>query len=153
MPFANKEEQRAYHKAWYWKNRTGIKARVTKWNAANPERTKRYHDTCNRKKPWLILVQTAKGRAADKKVPFDLTIKWGEARWTGFCELTGLPFEDGIGKGKHGPYSASVDRIVPELGYVQNNCRIVLLAVNQMKSVGTDEQMYAIAEALLSKRR
>lgn len=151
MPFTNKDERRAYHKAWYWKNRESIKARITRWNAANPARVKRCHDVCRRKKRWIEMIKTAKDRAAKQGIPFDLTNEWGAQRWTGFCELTGLPFDDQVGKGETSPRSPSIDKIIPALGYVQTNCRFVLIAVNMMKGSGTDADVLAVAQAIVRK--
>lgn len=64
------------------------------------------------------------------------------------CALTGIPFRD---EG-FGPYSMSLDRINPDDGYVIENIRWILTAVNAMKGVGTDYDVYHISEALLERR-
>lgn len=98
--------------------------------------------------PWKKLLQSSIGRAKKKNVPHTLTYEWGEKRWTGYCELTKIPFLLGQ-KGSGGKfYSPSIDRIVPELGYIPENCRFVLWAVNALKNVGTDEDMLLVAKAL-----
>ena len=47
----------------------------------------------------------------------------------------------------------SIDRIDPKGGYTTDNCRFVLQGINAFKGQETDENMYRIAEALLSTRK
>lgn len=102
--------------------------------------------------PWLSLLYGAKSRAKKKGIPFALTEAWAESRWTGFCELTGLPFA--IGRRGAGPhvFSPSIDKIDPAKGYTPDNCRFLIHAVNAAKGMGTDAELYAIAEAILANR-
>lgn len=66
-------------------------------------------------------------RAKRKGLPFDLPLAYFEAALAvGKCELSGLAFEHG----EIGPFSISVDRIKPELGYVLGNVRAVLWCLN-----------------------
>lgn len=92
------------------------------------------------------MIIAAKQRSKVKGIPFDLTFEWAKTRWTGFCELTGLPFSDA------GIFLASLDRKIPANGYVQSNCRFILFDINVFKNDGTDEAMYFVAEALLKHR-
>lgn len=54
-----------------------------------------------------------------------------------------------MSNGNIGAFSPSVDKIKPELGYIENNCRWILLGLNSMKSTGTDTDMLYIAQALI----
>lgn len=99
--------------------------------------------------PWNILLQPVKSRARQQNLPYDLTKEWLEKRWKGVCELSGLPFAMEIGNGVS-PYSPSIDKIVPAFGYVQNNCRVVLWAINTFKGKWDDDTMFKIARAMVS---
>jgi len=102
--------------------------------------------------PWNPLLVGAKRRAKIKNVSFDLTPEWAAARWTGYCELTGLPFsgpDKRVGY-KNRNMSPSIDRIDPDGPYTQNNCRIILWAINCFKRDSSDSEMYEIAKALIS---
>ena len=83
-------------------------------------------------------ISGAKVRAAKKGLGFDIDIDWllERAEKNGFCcELTGIEFFCGrFGLPIHRAFSPSLDRIDNRLGYVKNNVRIVLLAVNVMLS-------------------
>jgi hypothetical protein len=54
------------------------------------------------------------------------------------------------GKAGLGPtlLSPSIDRIIPSCGYQQWNSRFILLGVNSLKGSGSDDEMYAVAQAL-----
>lgn len=140
---ARKAEYRADPE--FWKN----KARA--WRAANPERAAFFANQSKEKywaNPWKRSIIAAKGRAIKFELPFDLTFEWGESRWTGFCELTKIPFAPRYGA-PSSIFSPSIDRIIPSAGYVQENCRFVLLGVNGLKHDGDDAAMYFVAAELL----
>jgi hypothetical protein len=103
-------------------------------------------------RPWTYLLISARKRAEKYSLLYDLTPQWGELAWkstNGCCVVTGLPFVPGRqGRGPH-PFSPSIDRIDSKLGYLQTNCRFVLMAVNSMKGEGSDEDMFFIAAAML----
>lgn len=114
--------------------------------AAYFDRKKDHIRAWRRGAPYRNLIQNAKTRAHASGTPFDLNTEWALSRWTGKCELTGIAFM--VGLASVGPFSPSIDRIKPELGYVKDNCRFILMGVNAMKGAGTDEQMLQIASAL-----
>ncbi|MDE2103315.1 MAG: hypothetical protein KGL39_39105 [Patescibacteria group bacterium] len=98
--------------------------------------------------PVKFLVQSARWRAKKRKLPFDLTATYCQTLWTGRCAISGLALS--VNKG-HGPglLSPSIDRIVPQRGYVRGNVRFVAMAVNSLKHSGTDEDMLMIARAIV----
>lgn len=106
-----------------------------------------------------MLVRTAKRRAKQKQLPFDLT-DHVEAliarRDIGCCELTGIPFRDTEEYlNIQGPQwnSPSLDRVSPELGYVYSNVRIVLHAVNMMFGNWGEDRAIEIMHAIMESRR
>jgi len=99
------------------------------------------------KKPWVVLVTKAIHRAKQQGLPCDLTKEWAAAKWTGKCEITGVPFRFERGQ-KRRFWAPSIDRIIPEAGYTQDNCRFVLWAVNCLKGVGSDAEMYEVARLI-----
>lgn len=97
--------------------------------------------------PWSRLIYGAKSRAKKSKILFDLNSDWGRDRWTGACEITGIPFQHGSRNPT--PFSPSIDRIDPRLGYTKENCRFILFGVNSLKLNGTDSDVMLIARAIL----
>jgi len=86
---------------------------------------------------WRLakLVSMAKGRAKVKSVPFNLTKQYIISLWDinkGCCLLTEQPFDlqkQDI-KGQVSPEAPSIDRIIPSLGYVEGNVRLITYHMN-----------------------
>lgn len=100
--------------------------------------------------PWRLTLQAARKRAKARGAPFDLTDEWAKARWTGCCEVSGLPFT-------YGPLQAwsspSLDQIVPQGGYTQDNARFVLWCVNAFKGQYSDAEVFCVAAAIVMKNK
>lgn len=104
-----------------------------------------------KKVPWRPLLSGAKKRAAQRGLPFDLTLDWAQVNFTGRCAITGIPFlilRQGA-KGAHA-LSPSIDRIDGAKGYVTTNCRFVIHAVNSFKGLLDDDEMVEIARAIVA---
>lgn len=96
---------------------------------------------------WALrTLGSTKARAKKFGVDCDLTPEWLVERFLNGCELTGSPFV--IRGGIHSP---SIDRIDPDKGYTQSNCRLITLAMNMFKGRGTDADMEEAARAFLDK--
>ena len=83
---------------------------------------------------WRLnkLVSMAKNRANTKELNFDIDTDHMVSLWNdGVCSITGIPFVlERPAKGKVHPYTPSIDRIVPALGYVKGNVRLVVYQMN-----------------------
>jgi hypothetical protein len=150
----NREKLRQNAANNYHKNRDSIREKTKSYRLAHPGQDRKYYISSRKRSPWRFLVLSAKKRAEKIGVPFDLTNEWAQARWTGRCELTNLPFNLEF-TGRNGPmhWSPSIDRKIPAVGYVQENCRFVLHCVNSFKSTGTQEEMLYVANALVKNCR
>lgn len=126
------------------------------WRQNNLAQQQQYTRDCNQATrettPWRTIIRGAKGRALQKGLPFDLTDEWAAARWSGKCELTGITFIVGGKWGAMRSFWPTIDKIEPSRGYIQDNCRFVLWAVNTFKGQDSDAVIYQIAEALLAFR-
>ena len=122
----NKEKKRLYQRKWDVKN--GIKnvAYWRKWAAENTER---------------IMLNNAKKRGKDLGVPFDLTLD--DIVIPDVCPVLGLWLAPG--RGKPTGNSPSLDRIVPEKGYVVGNVIVVSHRANLLKNSATLAEMQALA--------
>jgi hypothetical protein len=73
------------------------------------------------------MIERARYKLRNKGIPMSIGIADMKAlveRCGGYCEVSGHPLED------DGPFRPSLDRIVPTLGYVPENVRIVCLVTN-----------------------
>ena len=82
--------------------------------------------------PVKQMFYDAQLRAKKKNLPFDITLKWLEQKYTGYCELTGIEFQF-ANKGKN-PNSPSIDRIDSSKGYTKDNVRLIIWRLNEAMS-------------------
>lgn len=104
---------------------------------------KDYSSTYRKKYPEQVLYSSARQRAKKRNIPFNITRE--DIIIPEFCPILGMKLESKQGAGG-GPASPSVDRIIPELGYVKGNIRVVSLLANNMKSYANDEQLLKFAD-------
>lgn len=69
-------------------------------------------------------------------------------RQQGRCALSGV--EMTWRKGRILPTSISLDRVDGQKGYTVDNVRLVCYSVNALRHIGSDEEMLAMAEAIVS---
>jgi len=93
-----------------------------------------------------------KERAAAQNLPHDIDLEYLESIAGLHCPVFGTPFVWGQGNGKH-PYRPSVDRIIPELGYVKGNVVFISLKANTIKQDVTEKELYAVADWLHEARK
>jgi len=94
------------------------------------------------------LVKSARTRAAVKGIPFDLDYR--KLIVPEFCPVLSIPLAFGTNN-KTEPGSPSIDRLVPELGYIQGNVTIISAKANTIKSYGTAEDHEKIAAWMRNK--
>lgn len=124
---------------YYRDHRDQILTKRSKYYEKNKVRIDDYTKTYKRK--WrhsprgnaLTIIEGAKRRAQRDNIPFSLNNPDFVSNLTnklerGTCELSGLPFVSG--KNGQSPYSPSLDRITPSLGYIPKNVRVICLALN-----------------------
>lgn len=89
------------------------------------------------------LCTDAKKRAKKQGVPFALTPEYLESLVVSHCPITLAPIDwekKEVVNGNAGPNSASLDKIIPELGYVPGNCAIISYRGNTIKNNGTIDE-------------
>lgn len=129
-----------------------LKEKWTKRNRAiyTPEVGKLLRSKYNMRYSTKVSMKSAKKRADEKGMPFDLTPEWYEAEFDKGCAVTGLALDR---NGSKTPWTAHVDRIVPALGYIQTNCRLVCASYNLAKKHWRDEDVLKMAIALVNKSK
>jgi len=91
--------------------------------------------------PGVYLRNVCKSRAKKLGVPFNLTAE--DFIIPEFCPVLGIKIERGT-KGFH-DNAASVDRLIPELGYVKGNITIICFRANRLKGNATAEELFKVA--------
>lgn len=89
------------------------------------------------------LISTAKRRAAQKGLEFDLTTD--DLEIPEVCPYLKTAFVRGT------MFAASLDRIVPELGYVKGNVEVISRKANLMKNNATPAELVEFAYEILER--
>lgn len=112
------------------------------------EYSKVYQRNHYKKYPEKYLYWSIKGRASKQGLPFDLTLEdLGEV--PSHCPILGIPIKRNTGGLSRAQDSPSVDRIIPELGYVKGNIQIISMRANVMKNDASPEQLRRFADWVL----
>lgn len=125
--------------------------RIARWRRENPTR---HRQTVTRyrlsvKGTAAHLWKGAKARAESKGLPFDLTKEWiAEKLLQGKCAVTQIPFVREKSGAIH-PFSPSIDRIIPVLGYTKSNCRVTVFALNAARGHWGDDVLKQVCEAFM----
>ena len=128
--------------------KAAAEAYKTSDKAALAARNKGYQSARRITQRASYLVTAAKQRAKAKGLPFDLDAhraQLQEVMNQGVCQMTGIPFDM---LGKQTWNSPSLDRVVPALGYVMSNVRVVLFSLNVMMHDWGVETVLTVANAL-----
>lgn len=98
-------------------------------------------------RPRMALLSQAKGRAKDNKLPFNITIN--DIVIPSTCPVLDIPIitAQDSEQIRSGPTdnSPSIDRIIPELGYIRGNVMVISNRANRIKGDGTLEEHKKIA--------
>ena len=122
----------AQSKAWREANKEAFKEMQKDWMLANPT---------------YYFLNNARSRAKKSDLPYSLNIKYLRTLTVpDTCPYLGIPIYKG--KGSSSENSPSLDRIIPELGYIPGNVEFVSSRANRLKNDATWQELLAIAERL-----
>jgi hypothetical protein len=99
------------------------------------------------------IMHSVKKRAASKGLPFNLDHKYLCAIAPNKCPIFKVELTWGYGNGKVSNNSPSLDRIIPERGYVKGNVAWMSNKANMIKSSADEKDLYAVADWLHKKRK
>jgi hypothetical protein len=104
---------------------------------------KEYHANYRLRKPEQCLLSSARNRARLKGIPFDLKVE--DIVIPELCPVLGIPLTRNMGNHGGTTSSATIDRIVPEKGYVKGNIQVMSMLANNMKANASKEQLLKFA--------
>lgn len=99
--------------------------------------------------PEYAMWARAKRRAKEENLPFDL--KPEDITIPETCPVFGWHLEIGVGASQTA--SPSLDKLIPEKGYVKGNVWVISHLANRIKNNATLEELEAVVAALRSKLR
>lgn len=92
------------------------------------------------------MVRRCEDRALEKNFPCTITWEYLKTLYTETCPLLEIPLNWNSSSTGRNEYTPSIDKIIPELGYVEGNVRIISNLANMMKSYATKEQLLTFAK-------
>lgn len=116
----------------------------------SPERTKERLKKSRITHRESMILSRCKYRAKQNNIPFDLTkddIVIPKVCPVLGIEIRQLAIDDQPKKGYH-PNSPSLDRIIPELGYVKGNVRVISARANLLKNDATISELELVLKDL-----
>lgn len=136
----NPEKAAAASKKWQAKNAERIKEVKTKWLDENQEKVKATKARWKIENPEKYLWRTAKSRAQKKGIPFSITVE--DIAIPEKCPALGTPFK------RCTQQAASLDRVVPALGYVPGNVQVISRRANTIKHNASAKEIRAVGDWL-----
>jgi hypothetical protein len=143
---------REQQRVWAAKNRKENPERVSaqqkKWSKNtdyyenNKEDLKAYAILWKKNNRMKCLIASAKSRAKEKNLPFNITLL--DLVIPEFCPIMGTRLQ--WGEGVRSDSSPSLDRIIPALGYVKGNVQVISWKANRIKMDSTPEELKLVAD-------
>jgi hypothetical protein len=99
--------------------------------------------------PVKRMLWAAKTRANKKGLPFNITEE--DIIIPTHCPILNIPLQTHTPRGKIRKESISLDRIIPELGYIKGNIEVISFLANTMKSNATPELLILFSKEMLKR--
>lgn len=163
---ADPEKIRKHDREYYGVNRERVLKNQKKWRKAHPEKqrekNKQYYEDHREEQieymrkylkanPFRYTFLRARKASKKKGLDFDLTEDYLLQLWAecgGMCSMTGVSMLKTADERYH-PYLMSLDRIVPEKGYVKGNVRLVSYWYNRARSNYGDKLMLEMCQRVV----
>ena len=137
------------HAAYRERNRDRLRANSARYRAANADSISKANkikrNVLKANAPERLMFYAAKRRAKKSNLPFDIAID--DVHIPEFCPILGLRLSLNDGGSKAN--SPSLDRIIPELGYVKGNVQVISHKANTMKSDASVVELRMFAEWIM----
>ena len=138
-----KEHKRQQQRKWYKEN----KERVKWYYEEKKEEILKRNKIKRIENPELFMLRAAKSRAKRKNLDFNIELS--DIVIPEFCPVLNIKLNTSPNNPSEN--SPSLDRIIPELGYVKGNVRVISHLANSMKSSASPSQLLAFATWVFSE--
>jgi hypothetical protein len=157
---SHKKEVAAYNQQYAREHPAGEREKQKRYRAAHPEKVREMRRNFARKDeaadPLKYLWQRARVRADKEGQPFLITLEYLRGLYPDFpngARCAAFPWMK-LKRGTKVPthHSPSLDKIIPELGYVPGNVAILSYRANRLKSDATLEELEALVAYIRETR-
>lgn len=131
-----------YSQEYYQKHKQKCDQNTADWRENNPKKAREGALRAYYRNWYSALYSRVKRRARKRGIQFEVTREYVKQLKVDTCPVFGVPLvlEPGVQDN-----SPSLDRVIPALGYVEGNLRIISNRANRMKYDGTAAEHEAIA--------
>jgi hypothetical protein len=130
---------------YYQENKDKIKARVKKFREKNENHVKQQRMGYRQRYRLKTMVYSARHRAKLLGLPFDLDYE--DIVIPEVCPVLGIRMD--LNCEEQSRNSPSLDRIIPELGYVKGNIQVISWQANTMKNNASVQELKNFAKWVL----
>lgn len=95
------------------------------------------------------LIKSVKNRSDENNLPFDLIAE--DLIFPHKCPVLDIELDYSTNL-VHSKNKPTIDKIIPELGYIKGNIQIISMLANQMKSNATNEELIKFAEYVIKHK-
>lgn len=125
-----------YHKKKRETDPDYLKSR-SEYNKANAAYFNKKAKQYNSERPFHYAFIRLRQRAKKANIPFNLTEEYLVSIWTGMCSIFNTELCLPYNSESQDPNKATIDKVIPELGYIMGNIHWVSNKANIIKSFGT----------------
>ena len=145
---ANKEKIAAQQKAYYEANKEKLAEQQKAYREANKEKLAAQEKAYREANKEKYMLHTVRKRAKKNNIPFNLTEDYLKSIYPSdmICPVLGFEMSVGVDENGWTDTSPSLDRIIPEKGYVQGNVVVVSMRANSIKTNATPEEIRKVAD-------
>lgn len=120
------------------------KAQRAKYREENREKIREKAREYYKEHPETFVLHNIKTRAKKLGVPFSLTAD--DIECPEFCPVLGIRLERSLNpKGGVTDFAPTVDRLIPEIGYVKGNVMVISHKANRIKNDATVDELMTVA--------
>ena len=123
-----------------------VKEKLNQYNRDNAAYFCKKAKEYNAARPFHYAFKRLRLRAKQNNLLFDLDEEYLISIWTGKCAIFGTTLQLPYSTNRQVPDKATIDKVIPELGYVKGNVQWVSNRANTIKSYGTLEEHQMIVE-------
>lgn len=138
----DKDKVKEQSEKYYLKNKEKIKEKNLRYRLKNSEKNKIHRAKYYIENKEKCLVSSAKQRAKKKELPFNIT--WEDIFIPEICPILLIPLASSSGTHSHN--SPTIDRVIPEFGYIKGNVQVISHRANTMKNDATPEELVLFAK-------
>ena len=142
----NKEAIAESRKKYREKNKEAIAERYKKYYEENKEDLLKQQRRHRKENKEAHLCSVTKSRIRNKNISFNLDKEYIKEIWPEDNKCPVLSIEFKKGEGMQIDASPSIDRIIPELGYVKGNVQIICMLANRIKNNATPDQVIKVGK-------